>query len=230
MTRNNRLIVGACAAVGLSWFAMTVLAQIQLGGLQPQVNEEEGDVYPIAVGGVMDQGRSVYVANGCFYCHTQQVKDDHAGPDIDRKWGTRRTVARDYLYEKPVTLGSMRIGPDLANVGTRREEGKFEHSPEWHYLHLYDARTVRPGSLMPPFRYLFREQKITGERSAEALDLKGENAPREGYEVVPKAEAKALVGYLQSLNRTHPLAEVSAGAAAPAAPAPAPAASPEAKK
>ena len=229
MTRQNVLIGGICAALGASWFMMTLLPQIQLGGLQPAVNEEEGDIYPIPIGGIADQGRAVYAANGCFYCHTQQVKDGHAGTDLDRKWGLRRSVARDYIYDKPVMLGAMRIGPDLANVGIRRQEGAFEYSPEWHYLHLYNPRTVRPGSIMPSFRYLFVQRKIVGQRSLDALDLKGPDAPPEGDEVVPNADARALVGYLQSLNRSNPLPEAKGDAVAAAPAPPAAAASPEVK-
>lgn len=223
MTRDNLLVTGICAAIGASWFMMTLLPQAQLGGLQPQVNEEEGDIYPINVGGVSNQGRAVYVANGCFYCHTQQVKDGHAGTDLERKWGLRRSVARDYIYDRPVVLGAMRIGPDLANIGLRHKEGEFAYSPEWHYLHLYNPQTVSPGSIMPPYRYLFIEQKIVGERSVDALNLKGPDAPPSGYEIVPNAEAKALVGYLQSLQRSHALPEVKGDSLAAVA-------APEAKK
>ena len=61
---------------------------------------------------------------------------------------------------------------------------------------------------MPPFRFLFEKRKIVGERSAEALYLSGDDAPPEGYEVVPGPEARALVGYLLSRDKSHPLKEV----------------------
>ena len=63
-------------------------------------------------------------------------------------------------------------------------------------------------SNMPPYRYLFETRKIGGERSADALALTGPNKPKPGYEVVPKPEAKALVAYLMSLDKSHPLKEV----------------------
>ncbi len=46
-----------------------------------------------------------------------------------------------------------------------------------------------------------------GQRSARALDLLPPNVPPEGYEVVPSADAEALVAYLLSLNRNYPLPE-----------------------
>ena len=61
---------------------------------------------------------------------------------------------------------------------------------------------------MPPFRYLFIKRKITGQRAIDALDLTGPEAPEPGYEIVPTDEARALVGYLLSLDHSHTLKEV----------------------
>jgi cytochrome c oxidase cbb3-type subunit 2 len=108
-------------------------------------------------------------------------------------------VARDYIYGAPVQLGTMRNGPDLTNIGVRQANA------EWHYLHLYNPRTVTPGSIMPPFRFLFEKRKIIGQRSAEAVELTGDDAPPVGYEVVPTREAQSLVAYLLSLDSEHPL-------------------------
>src|SRR5208282_4214042 len=48
------------------------------------------------------------------------------GPDIARGWGLRHSVAEDFLYDDPVQLGSVRIGPDLADVGTRRPDANWQ--------------------------------------------------------------------------------------------------------
>jgi cytochrome c oxidase cbb3-type subunit 2 len=66
-----------------------------------------------------ERGRKIYAANGCFYCHSQQVRPDSDSTDIDRKWGDRRSAPRDYIYGRPVLLGEMRLGPDLSNIGKR---------------------------------------------------------------------------------------------------------------
>ena len=78
-----------------------------------------------------DRGRKVYVANGCVYCHSQQVRADYAGSDIERKWGIRRSAPRDYIFDRPVLLGVSRMGPDLANVGKRlpADEGAAAAAP-----------------------------------------------------------------------------------------------------
>ena len=44
------------------------------------------------------------------------------GPDVERGWGARRSVARDFVNDSPVLLGSLRVGPDLASIGTRAPE------------------------------------------------------------------------------------------------------------
>ncbi|MDP9291806.1 MAG: cbb3-type cytochrome c oxidase subunit II [Verrucomicrobiota bacterium] len=201
MIRSHWLFAGIVATFAFSWFGLAMVPQMQLGTLPPQVDEDMGDIYPIDKGGIADQGRAVYAANGCFYCHSQQVRDQPS--DLARGWGTRRTVARDYLYDNPVFLGTMRNGPDLANIGSPQRV----RDAGWHYLHLYDPRSVFPDSIMPPFQFLFEKRQISGERSVDALDLWGKDAPEDGYEILPTPQAKALVAYLLSLDRTHPLRE-----------------------
>jgi cytochrome c oxidase cbb3-type subunit 2 len=122
------------------------------------------------------------------------------GADIPR-WGVRRSVAADYLYDSPVQLGSIRIGPDLADVGARLGNA------DWQLLHLYAPQSVTKNSAMPPFRFLFETKKIGDAPSPDALNLPMEFAPPTGYEVVPKPEAKQLAAYLLSLHQDVPLYE-----------------------
>jgi len=195
---------GVFATFALAWLGVVAVPQAQLRNLQPQIDEDNTtDVYPVNVGGVADQGRRVFVANGCVSCHSQQLRG--AGTvDAERGWGNRRTVPLDYIYGQPVELGLMRNGPDLTNIGVRQPNA------EWHYLHLYNPRAVTPGSIMPPFRFLFEKRKISGARSADALYLSGVDALPDGYEMVPTPDAKALVGYLLSRDKSHPLKEIKA--------------------
>jgi cytochrome c oxidase cbb3-type subunit 2 len=73
---------------------------------------------------------------------------------------------------------------------------------------------------MPAYRFLYEKRRIAGERSADALELTGSDAPPAGWEIVPTYDANALVAYLMSLDQSHPLKEVK-GAAPAASPAPA---------
>jgi cytochrome c oxidase cbb3-type subunit 2 len=172
-----------------------------MGEQQPQQNEMTGNFYPTQRPGQARQGAEVYRANGCYYCHTQQVRPRELGGDIERGWAPRRTVGRDFLYDQPVMLGSLRIGPDLANVGARLPD------EAWHLRHLYDPKIEVEDSVMPPYRYLFRKQIAGGRPSPDALELSGENAPEPGYEIVPTYEAKVLVAYLLSLRTDQALFE-----------------------
>jgi cytochrome c oxidase cbb3-type subunit 2 len=121
------------------------------------------------------------------------------GPDIARGWGLRHSVAEDFLYDNVVQLGSLRIGPDLADVGARLADAN------WQLLHLYAPQSVVKGSLMPPFRYLFETRKIGDSPSPDALNLPPGFTPPAGCEVVPKPEAKELAAYLVSLHADVPL-------------------------
>lgn len=123
------------------------------------------------------------------------------GPDIARGWGQRHSVAADYLYDAPVELGSLRAGPDLANIGERNPD------LNWHLLHLYAPKSVVKDSAMPAFKYLFTVRKIGAVPSPNALNLPaGFEAPT-GFEVVPTAEATELAAFLVSLRADAPLYE-----------------------
>ncbi|MGD1088244.1 MAG: cbb3-type cytochrome c oxidase subunit II [Verrucomicrobiota bacterium] len=123
------------------------------------------------------------------------------GADIARGWGLRRSIAGDFLYDYPVQLGSVRVGPDLADVGARLPDAN------WQLLHLYAPQSVVKNSMMPPFRFLFETRKIGDAPSPDALNLPEELAPPAGFEVVPTDEAKELVAYLLSLHADVPLYE-----------------------
>ena len=161
MNRSKFLLGGIIGSFALSTFLLVFVPQMQLGGMQPQYKDDEGkitDIYPIENRGIVSSGRAVYVSEGCAcYCHSQQVRDEQNGADIDRGWGVRRTVARDYLFDSPPLLGSSRIGPDLANVGSAKwrneavdEDPQYKPAKRdaaWQLLHLYDPR--RPSSRNP---------------------------------------------------------------------------------
>jgi cbb3-type cytochrome oxidase cytochrome c subunit len=123
------------------------------------------------------------------------------GEDIPR-WGIRRSVAADFLYDNPVQLGNLRVGPDLANVGARLPDAN------WQLLRLYAPKVSVTNSAMPSFKFLFEvRKKVDGQSSPDALNLPKQFAPAADSEVVPKPEAKQLVAYLLSLRADAPLYE-----------------------
>src|SRR6266404_182933 len=125
------LFLGVFGTFAFSWVGLTVIPNLQIGALNPQMDEEQTDVYPAPKSGMAEQGRRIYAANGCIYCHSQQLRPDYASADIDRKWGDRRSAPRDYLFDRPVLLGQERMGPDLSNIGKRApaEEEKPQGAP-----------------------------------------------------------------------------------------------------
>jgi cytochrome c oxidase cbb3-type subunit II len=134
------------------------------------------------------EGREVYVANGCSYCHTQQVRP----LDEDRVFG-RPSAPGDFAYQTPELLGSERTGPDLTNVGVRQA------SEVWQYLHLYNPRVVVPESIMPSFGWMFSiVDKVPA--GLAPVPLPAGSGPAHGV-VVPTQQATALVAYVLSLKQ-----------------------------
>ena len=113
------LFLGIFGTFAFSWVGLTVIPNWQIGHLNPQMEEDGTDVYPQPQSGMVERGARVYAANGCNYCHSQQVRAEYAAADIERKWGDRRSAPRDYIFERSVFLGKMRMGQDLANIGAR---------------------------------------------------------------------------------------------------------------
>ena len=113
------LFLGIFGTFAFSWIGLTVIPTWQIGHLNPESDEEGTDIYPRPQSGMFERGAHVYAANGCVYCHSQQVRADYIADDIERKWGNRRSAPRDYIFERPVFLGKMRMGQDLANIGAR---------------------------------------------------------------------------------------------------------------
>jgi cytochrome c oxidase cbb3-type subunit 2 len=197
MNAGPFLFLATFFAMSVSWLSFVLVPQLQLGR-QPQVTTLDGQAYPPMRPGMARQGEQVYRANGCFYCHTQQVRPRGYGSDVERGWGGRtgdvQSVDEDYLYDQPVMLGTQRVGPDLANIGGRQTNVSLL------LLHLYNPKATVPNSIMPSYRYLFDRRPLRqGEApAADALALGGQIGPDE--EVVPTAAARQLAAYLLSLH------------------------------
>ena len=123
------LFLGIFGTFAFSWVGLTVLPNWQIGHLNPQSDEDGTDIYPRPQSGMFERGAHVYAANGCVYCHSQQVRPEYAGADIERGWGNRRSAPRDYIFERLVFLGKMRMGQDIANIGARAPAEQESPSP-----------------------------------------------------------------------------------------------------
>ncbi len=193
MTRTWLLLLGALAAVTFASAVLVFVPQVVLVGVDAPAGLEAYTDQEL-------QGRQVYIDNGCFYCHSQQVRDPTFTTDVDRGWGPRATAPADYVHDAPHLLGTMRTGPDLVNVGRRLPD------PTWHLIHLYDPRAVVPWSIMPAFPYLFQVKDSTALDPADrVVPVPGGHGPGRGRAVVTTAKVEALVAYLLALDRTYPL-------------------------
>ena len=121
------LLLGIFGTFAFSWVGLILIPNLQIGHLEPQSDEEGTDIYPMPQSGMAERGRHIYAANGCVYCHSEQLRAEYAAADLDRerdaalqprpKWGQRRSAPRDYIFNRPVLLGKERMGPDLSNIG-----------------------------------------------------------------------------------------------------------------
>jgi cytochrome c oxidase cbb3-type subunit 2 len=176
------LIVGGSTLVyGCLAWTMGVWPGIELSKIPAGPGVE-----PLTV--LQSEGREVYVANGCSYCHTQQVRP----LDADKVFG-RPSAPGDFKYQTPELLGSERTGPDLTNIGGRQP------SSVWQYIHLYNPRAVVPESIMPSFNWLF-EVVAQSPAGMSPVPLPSNYAPARGV-VVPTHQAEALIAYLASLKQ-----------------------------
>jgi cytochrome c oxidase cbb3-type subunit 2 len=96
----------------------------------------------------IERGRQVYISEGCIHCHSQYVRPNSA--DV-LMWGPVESL-KELHSQRPPLIGNRRQGPDLAEVGLRR-------SVLWLKAHLVDPAQVSGGSIMPPFAFLFDDQR-----------------------------------------------------------------------
>ncbi len=198
MNQPPLILFGLLVTFAFSWYGIAVKSYVDFGQSMTAIYQKSG--YPLPRPGTAQQGLQVYRANGCAACHTMQVRGKGHGSDIDWGWGKRHSVAQDFLQDNPAMVGSVRIGPDLMNIGARQA------SEDWHLLHLYNPRLTVERSNMPRYPYLFEKRKRRGAPSSDALKLPAGTAPT-GYEIVPSAEARSLVAYLLNLQADAPLFE-----------------------
>jgi len=159
-------------------------------------------------------GRDIYQREGCVNCHSQMIRPFRSETE---RYG-EYSKAGEFVYDHPFLWGSRRIGPDL-----HREGGKY--SDVWHFYHMFDPTSMSPGSIMPPYPWLYSQTINTEETEAKINALRSIGVPyANGYEkaantelamqadviskgllkqgavVTPDKEIIALIAYLQRLG------------------------------
>ncbi|KYG63774.1 cytochrome C oxidase Cbb3 [Bdellovibrio bacteriovorus] len=161
-------------------------------------------------------GRDVYLKEGCYVCHSQQIR-----PIVSEvlRYGKASTI-EESMYDRPFQWGSKRTGPDLARVGKK-------YPNLWHLNHMIDPRSVTPKSIMPNYPWLLEKNTdfivlrkklsvmkylgvpyddevvanadIHAQKQAQeiAADLEANGAAKG----LAKKEIVALIAYLQALGQ-----------------------------
>jgi cytochrome c oxidase cbb3-type subunit II len=105
-------------------------------------------------------GHDTYVAEGCWHCHSQQV----------RPWGNdearygRKSFPEEYhnVLNMPPLWGTRRIGPDLIRLGGH-------HSNDWHVAHFYNPPDVDPLSVMPGYPWFYEADGVTPNKTGLSM-------------------------------------------------------------
>ncbi len=103
-------------------------------------------------------GRDMYIAEGCFNCHSQMVRPFRHETERFGEY----SKPGESVYEHPFLWGSRRIGPDLARVG-----GKYPHL--WHVRHFNEPTSITARSIMPAYPH-FLTKTIDFEQIQSRVD------------------------------------------------------------
>jgi len=190
----------------LGLLMVLIVLVISVGGLIEIVPlilsaaKSQGNVIIIPRTALQQEGFDIYVREGCYLCHSQQIRPFRSETE---RYGPY-SVAAESEYDHPFQFGSKRTGPDLARVGGR-------YSDDWLRVHTLNPRDVVPESNMPSYPWL-ASTKIDATLTARKLsvlrtlgtpytedDIRGAAAAVQG-----KSELEALVAYLQSLGLARP--------------------------
>ena len=152
------VVIGIALLFALSIFTTIVMPYMDILTVPPSPGVK-------ACTALEEKGRMIYRREGCYYCHTMQVR---RVPTYDAKGeivyaplpadvvfsdlGGGPSEPGDYYYDKPHLLGTERTGPDLFYEGNKRPQKQF------HVDHFKNPQSVEPRSLMPSFDFLTDEE------------------------------------------------------------------------
>ena len=165
-------------------------------------------------------GRDIYVANGCYNCHSQQVRPLRYETD---RYGEYSKIG-EFVYDHPFQWGSRRTGPDLARTGYI---GSSTYKTAiWHYNHFTNPYEMNPQSIMPTYSWFatkevnldeiprkIRVMQMLGVPYPEGYDEKAvddymkeaaiivANLKESGVDIEPTKEMIAMIAYLHKMGR-----------------------------
>ncbi len=138
------------------------------------------------------EGRDIYVGEGCYNCHSQMIRPFRS--EVER-YGPY-SKAGEYVYDHPFQWGSKRTGPDLFREGGKRPN-------LWHFNHLYEPESMMPGSIMPNYSWIIKNDLDTSDIQAKMKVLRTLGTPYSDEEIANAQtaidkQAKAIAADLES--------------------------------
>ncbi|PLX96221.1 MAG: cytochrome C oxidase Cbb3 [Desulfuromonas sp.] len=147
---------------------------------------------------IQQEGRDIYIREGCNNCHTQTVRPLVA--EVLRYGDYSKSG--EFVYDRPFLWGSRRTGPDLARLG-----GKYPDA--WHYKHMESPRSMVPQTNMPDYPWL-NDTALDPESIRNKMETLGFPYTEEQIkELNGKTEMDAMVAYLQKLGSDIPWRKVA---------------------
>jgi cytochrome c oxidase cbb3-type subunit I/II len=160
------------------------------------------------------QGRDIYIREGCNTCHSQMIRPFRSETE---RYG-EYSKAGEFVFDHPFLWGSKRTGPDL-----QREGKKYPNL--WHLYHLDNPRNISPGSIMPSYDWLLKQnldltttedkikamrilgvpyaenyEKISNEELMKQAEEISKDMEKNGFKIESNKEVIALIAYLQRLG------------------------------
>lgn len=129
-------------------------------------------------------GRDIYVREGCYTCHSQMIRPFRSEVMRYDPADLEYSKAGEFVYDHPFQWGSKRTGPDLHRVGKK-------YPDSWHYYHMLQPTSMSPGSIMPPYPWLFEQDwdKEILPKKVRAMQTLGVPYP-EGFDKASIADAE----------------------------------------
>jgi len=160
-------------------------------------------------------GRDIYVREGCYTCHSQMIRPFRSET---ARYG-EYSKAGEFVYDYPFQWGSKRTGPDLHRIGAK-------YPDSWHFYHMLDPTSMSPGSIMPPYPWLYDQdwdkeitevkiramqtlgvpyaegydQQALADAETQAQEISDRLKQQDQIEMTKDAEIIALIAYLQRMG------------------------------
>jgi len=115
-------------------------------GKPPAAEDEQAQWWNEQCAKALKRGHEVYVAEGCWHCHSQFVRP--VSNESKRFGPVSRSEEYENRLQRPVLFGTRRVGPDLSREGGRR-------SSDWHATHFFRPRDLSHNSPMPEYPWFF---------------------------------------------------------------------------